>query len=780
MADPLSTASEVIAVLELSGRVSARLNRITRESGNGSLSLHPDEKQELQAMLMTFMANMRAFVATFENDTSGVPRDVMASFEEQLYTAKKLLERLVERLGTVSTSDLFSRGIKGGIGGGRLYLVQREIRDAFARIQGIALRLEELRSAVLVQINASQNREQVAVSAEDAAKLAAPAPPKLPEKEPPPSGPELTSNVDFPPVEHYMKGLTSREKLYFSRLVFENGRNYSLTLKHPTDTSLSPSDAQDISSLAAIQRWCEESTTPATTEDVSFRLFICGKAKAPGGISLPQKVFAAIMERLNLPRSFFQLLLSGTSKLVKEDSLTGSKTSGNTEYLSLHHPLIYSGFAFRTPLSRTEDWTLALHCDTSSHIINGLVHGLQGDERSALLSYVSDAAKDACHPMLLPIILCEMLATADANGIRANGFELAKVEFRTNFSGFYQINTAMDGSGNTPEKEFAEMTRMLNYIISRLAFHEMRMHANMALTRQIREHMSAIKAELDTLLKVPESNKDSTPNSGPWMQVVNGASRRLTQRVKHLEAEHEALLLEIACHQKIAQSQLQIVYNLIAQRDNKDNLKMAEISTRIANTTKNDSYAMRTLALMSVVFLPATFIASFFSMDMFDWQAPTGSSIVTPRLWIYWAITAPLTLLVAAIWLVLYRRHLGREDEFPFAARLGRSSSDTPSWFGAPGTTKAPSRPVESGQQSRKRAPHASLTSRLGALVGIKPDRGSKYEKEDELDIQETEIGTGIGTSSAPGAGLSSRGNGELKSFDRPRRVNTVIQGPRR
>ncbi|KAL4904163.1 hypothetical protein BDW74DRAFT_155198 [Aspergillus multicolor] len=161
--------------------------------------------------------------------------------------------------------------------------------------------------------------------------------------------------------------------------------------------------------------------------------------------------------------------------------------------------------------------------------------------------------------MLLPIILCEMLATADANGIRANGFELAKVEFRTNFSGFYQIKTAVDGSSSTPEKEFAEMTRMLNYIISRLAFHEMRMHANMALTRHIREHVSAIEGEFDMLSKAPSSDKASTPNSNLGIQVLKNASRRLMQRVKHLEAEHEALLLEIACHSKIAQSQLQIV-----------------------------------------------------------------------------------------------------------------------------------------------------------------------------------------------------------------------------
>jgi hypothetical protein len=51
------------------------------------------------------------------------------------------------------------------------------------------------------------------------------------------------------------------------------------------------------------------------------------------------------------------------------------------------------------------------------------------------------------------------------------------------------------------------------------------------------------------------------------------------------------------------------VYNLVVQRDNKDNLKLAKISTDIANTTKDDSFAMRTIAVMSIFFLPGTFVS---------------------------------------------------------------------------------------------------------------------------------------------------------------------------
>ncbi|RSL47626.1 hypothetical protein CEP54_013312 [Fusarium duplospermum] len=77
------------------------------------------------------------------------------------------------------------------------------------------------------------------------------------------------------------------------------------------------------------------------------------------------------------------------------------------------------------------------------------------------------------------------------------------------------------------------------------------------------------------------------------------------------------LLLEAA-------SQLQIVYNLVAQRDNKNNYEMAMISLEIARTTKEDIFAMFTLAVMSILFLPGALIATLFSMDLFDWSAKDG------------------------------------------------------------------------------------------------------------------------------------------------------------
>lgn len=151
----------------------------------------------------------------------------------------------------------------------------------------------------------------------------------------------------------------------------------------------------------------------------------------------------------------------------------------------------------------------------------------------------------------------------------------------------------------------------MNFINSRLAFHEMRINANLTITKNLIQNCSDLVLEA-------KDDEFKTTRLAP-------VSTWLEKSLQGLRIECQALLLEVACNQKIAQSQLDIVsvslntnsaspdslqvYNLVAQRDNKDNLKMAKISTDIAAVTKNDSFAMRTIAVMSIAFLPGTFVA---------------------------------------------------------------------------------------------------------------------------------------------------------------------------
>ncbi|OAP63539.1 hypothetical protein AYL99_02766 [Fonsecaea erecta] len=101
-------------------------------------------------------------------------------------------------------------------------------------------------------------------------------------------------------------------------------------------------------------------------------------------------------------------------------------------------------------------------------------------------------------------------------------------------------------------------------------------------------------------------------------------------------------------------------YTRMAQEQNEISLRDVQMNTRIATSTKQDSIAMTTFTFIAALFLPGTYVASLFSMSMFNWLPSEGGGGGPPRVsanfYIYWCITVPLTLLVMAGWYLWYRR----------------------------------------------------------------------------------------------------------------------------
>jgi hypothetical protein len=88
---------------------------------------------------------------------------------------------------------------------------------------------------------------------------------------------------------------------------------------------------------------------------------------------------------------------------------------------------------------------------------------------------------------------------------------------------------------------------------------------------------------------------------------------------------------------------------------------------------------MKTIAVLTLVFLPATSLASIFSMSMFNWQAQPGDVVVSRYVWVYFAFAAPLTLIIIAIWLLWFRwmqrRH--KSDLADIESKYGLSTKPT-------------------------------------------------------------------------------------------------------
>ncbi|KAI1339686.1 hypothetical protein F5Y15DRAFT_415606 [Xylariaceae sp. FL0016] len=96
-----------------------------------------------------------------------------------------------------------------------------------------------------------------------------------------------------------------------------------------------------------------------------------------------------------------------------------------------------------------------------------------------------------------------------------------------------------------------------------------------------------------------------------------------------------------------------ILYALMTHEDASVNTELAESSRHIAEAAKRDSSSMKTVAIMTMAFLPGTFIAALFAVPSLNWDS---NSVVQSNFWVYWAFTLPATALVFLIWLVLDNR----------------------------------------------------------------------------------------------------------------------------
>jgi heme/copper-type cytochrome/quinol oxidase subunit 2 len=96
------------------------------------------------------------------------------------------------------------------------------------------------------------------------------------------------------------------------------------------------------------------------------------------------------------------------------------------------------------------------------------------------------------------------------------------------------------------------------------------------------------------------------------------------------------------------------LFNLIAREDTKASIELTKTSKRlteanlaVARAAKNDSGAMKTISVMTMLFLPATFIAALFTMPTLHWDE---SRVIQNKFWVYWAFTIPITLLIFLVW----------------------------------------------------------------------------------------------------------------------------------
>ncbi|KAF2458657.1 hypothetical protein BDY21DRAFT_340956 [Lineolata rhizophorae] len=108
------------------------------------------------------------------------------------------------------------------------------------------------------------------------------------------------------------------------------------------------------------------------------------------------------------------------------------------------------------------------------------------------------------------------------------------------------------------------------------------------------------------------------------------------------------------------QNEINLAFNTVAQYDSR-------ISVRIGKAVQNDSASMKTIAVLTMLFLPATFVSALFSTTFFTFESNEDGVppkwFVSDKLWIYFIVSCPLTVVVLAFWSIWHRSLSSKQFE---------------------------------------------------------------------------------------------------------------------
>jgi hypothetical protein len=122
---------------------------------------------------------------------------------------------------------------------------------------------------------------------------------------------------------------------------------------------------------------------------------------------------------------------------------------------------------------------------------------------------------------------------------------------------------------------------------------------------------------------------------------------RIRRRLEDLVDEHDEFVRKCTHIMEGVTLITQLELAQIAREDAKLNQRLASVNLEVAKLARRDGNLMKSLTLLGMIFLPGTFVATFFSMDFFNWPIQ-DNKVVSSYIWIYVVMTSCLTALCLA------------------------------------------------------------------------------------------------------------------------------------
>ncbi|EXJ62355.1 hypothetical protein A1O7_02789 [Cladophialophora yegresii CBS 114405] len=371
-------------------------------------------------------------------------------------------------------------------------------------------------------------------------------------------------------------------------------------------------------------------------------------------LPMSRETFEAVRTTWNMPKELLRMMLSTLPIATPIQTLN-----------DLAQPV--NGLMMRSARSRDWNFCLGLVHNAETGTVHAIVNGLQGEEIAQLLTCLRESRSCLSEPMLLPIFLLELKVHYFAVLLENRAERIEGIELDTGMKHEFSLSAKRKEARHREREKllkdlnFDEITQKLTGGTGTLAFCDM----TFASSLRALERVCLVKERIRCL-------RNHRPD-----RINAAGANAVDTRIAYLRE----LIVGAQAHSGVlsarTKAQVQTVYSMIGQKDNKLNIEtaaasrdIAEISLRhntamkemavdsrnIAILTRQDSTDMRIIAVVTLLFLPGTFMAALFSADFFDFSPRDTNEVVSKWIWLYFVLTGAATLVVFGGWYLFSHR----------------------------------------------------------------------------------------------------------------------------
>ncbi|KAH8902728.1 hypothetical protein BR93DRAFT_232890 [Coniochaeta sp. PMI_546] len=228
-------------------------------------------------------------------------------------------------------------------------------------------------------------------------------------------------------------------------------------------------------------------------------------------------------------------------------------------------------------------------------------------------------------PLYLPFVFSVDILTVRESALTRTFSTIRQIESITGH-GTWGDGRLFEGERDTIKSLTARLGRALNTIA------DIYKHLNMAelIWRELEDQLAAVPDD-----KASQCVEASNKSIADAISILRQQSSQARDQAQYLEVR--------------VRSQSSVLFSLLTHEDAQVSIQMANASIELAAAARRDGSSMKTIAVLTMAFLPATFFAAFFSIPSLGWTEPDKFSL-------FWACTLPITLATFVLWAGITQR----------------------------------------------------------------------------------------------------------------------------